>query len=134
MRFVVKHIIGLFVTIVFPNPFLIADSLEFSCRVTNLHVSFEYILLKGVNDTDQCVQQLVELTKPFDVYVNLIPYNNVDENGFVSTDYKTAMALYSKLSSKNVRCTLRQKHGDDIDAACGQLRSKYQKEKEKQHE
>ena len=110
------------------------DSLKYYCSKNNRRLSFEYILLKGVNDTDQCVQQLVELTKPFDVYVNLIPYNNVDENGFVSTDYKTAMALYSKLSSKNVRCTLRQKHGDDIDAACGQLRSKYQKEKEKQHE
>ena len=110
------------------------DSLKYYCSKNNRRLSFEYILLKGVNDTDQCVQQLVELTKPFDVYVNLIPYNNVDENGFVSTDYKTAMALYSKHSSKNVRCTLRQKHGDDIDAACGQLRSKYQKEKEKQHE
>ena len=110
------------------------DSLKYYCSKNNRRLSFEYILLKGVNDTDQCVQQLVELTKPFDVYVNLITYNNVDENGFVSTDYKTAMALYSKLSSKNVRCTLRQKHGDDIDAACGQLRSKYQKEKEKQHE
>ncbi|MDO4378861.1 MAG: 23S rRNA (adenine(2503)-C(2))-methyltransferase RlmN [Erysipelotrichia bacterium] len=103
------------------------DALKYYCAKNNRRLSFEYILLKGVNDTDQCVQQLAELTKPFDVYVNLIPYNNVDENGFVSTDYKSAMALYSKLMNKNVRCTLRQKHGEDIDAACGQLRSKYER-------
>ena len=75
------------------------------------------------------VSQLIELTKPFDVYVNLIPYNTVDEHGYVSTDYKTAMELYNKLMKNNVRCTLRQKHGEDIDAACGQLRSKYERGK-----
>lgn len=107
------------------------EALRYYCSKNNRRLSFEYILLKGVNDTDQCIDQLVKLTREFDVYVNLIPYNNVDENGFVSTDYKSAMALYSKLMSKNVRCTLRQKHGEDIDAACGQLRSIYEKSKER---
>ena len=107
------------------------EALRYYCSKNNRRLSFEYILLKGVNDTDKCIDQLVKLTREFDVYVNLIPYNNVDENGFVSTDYKSAMALYSKLMSKNVRCTLRQKHGEDIDAACGQLRSKYEKSKER---
>lgn len=105
------------------------DSLKYYCSKNNRRLSFEYILLKGINDTDECVEQLSDLTKQFDVYVNLIPYNNVDENGYSSTDYKSAMALYNKLMNRNVRCTLRQKHGDDIDAACGQLRSKYEKEK-----
>lgn len=103
------------------------DALKYYCEKNNRRLSFEYILLKGVNDTDECVSQLIELTKPFDVYVNLIPYNTVDEHGYVSTDYKTAMELYNKLMKNNVRCTLRQKHGDDIDAACGQLRSKYER-------
>ncbi len=106
------------------------DALRYYASKNNRRLSYEYILLKGVNDTDECVEQLAALTKDFDVYVNLIPYNNVDENGYVSTDYKTAMALYNKLSGKNVRCTLRQKHGDDIDAACGQLRSKYERSKQ----
>ncbi|MBR5048199.1 MAG: 23S rRNA (adenine(2503)-C(2))-methyltransferase RlmN, partial [Erysipelotrichaceae bacterium] len=100
--------------------------LRYYCSKNNRRLSFEYILLKDVNDTDECVEQLAELTREFDVYVNLIPYNNVDENGYVSTDYKTAMQLYNKLMNRGVRCTLRQKHGDDIDAACGQLRSKYE--------
>ena len=105
------------------------DALRYYCEKNNRRLSFEYILLKGVNDTDECVSQLIELTKPFDVYVNLIPYNTVDEHGYVSTDYKTAMELYNKLMKNNVRCTLRQKHGEDIDAACGQLRSKYERGK-----
>ena len=103
------------------------DALRYYASKNNRRLSYEYILLKGVNDTDECVDQLIKLTKDFDVYVNLIPYNTVDEHGYVSTDYKTAMALYNKLMSNNVRCTLRQKHGEDIDAACGQLRSKYER-------
>lgn len=103
------------------------DALRYYCSKNNRRLSFEYILLKGVNDTDECIRQLVELTKEFDVYINLIPYNHVDENGYTSTDYKSAMALYNKLMNQNVRCTLRQKHGDDIDAACGQLRSRYER-------
>lgn len=103
------------------------DALRYYCSKNNRRLSYEYILLKGVNDTDECVSQLIELTREFDVYVNLIPYNTVDEHGYVSTDYKTAMALYNRLMKNNVRCTLRQKHGDDIDAACGQLRSKYER-------
>ena len=103
------------------------DALKYYASQNNRRLSFEYILLKDINDTDDCLRQLIELTKDFDVYVNLIPYNTVDENGYSSTDYKTAMTFYDKLMSNHVRCTLRQKHGDDIDAACGQLRSKYER-------
>ena len=102
------------------------DALRYYASKNNRRLSFEYILLKGVNDTDECVKQLIELTRDFDVYVNLIPYNEVDEHGYVSTDYRTAMSMYDRLMSNKVRCTLRQKHGEDIDAACGQLRSKYE--------
>ncbi len=102
------------------------DALKYYASKNNRRLSFEYILLKGVNDTEECVKQLIELTRNFDVYVNLIPYNEVDEHGYISTDYKTAMSLYDRLMSNKVRCTLRQKHGEDIDAACGQLRSKYE--------
>ncbi|MGI6509943.1 MAG: 23S rRNA (adenine(2503)-C(2))-methyltransferase RlmN [Erysipelotrichaceae bacterium] len=106
-------------------------ALKYYTSKNNRRLSFEYILLKGINDTDKCVEELAQLTEQFDVYVNLIPYNNVDESGYVSTDYKSAMIFYDKLMRKNVRCTLRQKMGDDIDAACGQLRSKYERKKNK---
>lgn len=103
------------------------DALKYYASKNNRRLSYEYIMFKGINDTDECLKQLIELAKDFDVYVNLIPYNKVDENGYSSTDYKTAMMFYDKLMSNHVRCTLRQKHGDDIDAACGQLRSKYER-------
>jgi len=106
------------------------DALRYYASKNNRRLSYEYILLKGVNDTQECANQLAKLTREFDVYVNLIPYNHVDEHGYVSTDYKTAMQFYDKLMMNNVRCTLRQKHGDDIDAACGQLRSRYERNKQ----
>lgn len=103
------------------------EALKYYASRNNRRLSFEYIMLKDVNDTDECLQQLIGLTRDFDVYVNLIPYNTVDEHGYTTTDYKTAMAFYNKLMNSHVRCTLRQKHGDDIDAACGQLRSRYER-------
>ena len=106
------------------------DALRYYASRNNRRLSYEYILLKGVNDSDECARELAELTRDFDVYVNLIPYNHVDENGFVSTDYRGAMNFYNRLMNLGVRTTLRQKHGEDIDAACGQLRGKYERGRE----
>lgn len=87
-------------------------------------LTMEYILLHGVNDTDECAKQLADLIRGMNAYVNLIPYNQVDENGYKSTDEKTALHFYDVLMKHGVKATLRSKHGDDIDAACGQLRAK----------
>lgn len=106
------------------------DALRYYTSKNNRRLSFEYILLAGVNDTDECVQQLSQLTNGFDVYVNLIPYNSVKEKSYAGSSVKQAMLFYDKLMNKGVRCTLRQKHGDDIDAACGQLRSRYERNKQ----
>lgn len=92
----------------------------------NRRLTFEYILLKGVNDTLDHASQLASLVKGMNAYVNLIPYNAVDEHGFKSTDMKSAMKFYDALMKNHVKATLRAKHGDDIDAACGQLRAKRQ--------
>ncbi len=59
-------------------------------------------------------------------YVNLIPYNEVDENGYKTTDSIRAMKFYDALKKRNIAVTLRTKHGEDIDAACGQLRAKHE--------
>mgnify|MGYP001351535669 CR=1 FL=1 len=106
------------------------DALRYYVSKNNRRLSFEYILLAGVNDTDECVGQLAKLTKGFDVYVNLIPYNSVKEKDYASSSDKQAMLFYDKLMTAGVRCTLRQKHGDDIDAACGQLRSRYERSRQ----
>ena len=92
----------------------------------NRRITFEYILLKGVNDQDEHIKQLADLVRGMNAYVNLIPYNVVDEHGYKQVDFASALRFYDKLTKSGVKCTLRQEHGADIDAACGQLRAKHE--------
>lgn len=93
----------------------------------NRRLTFEYILLKGVNDSDQHARELATLIQGMNAYVNLIPYNQVDEHGYKTCDARTALHFYDMLMKNKVKATLRAKHGDDIDAACGQLRAKHER-------
>ena len=99
-------------------------ALDYYSKENNRRLTFEYILLKGVNDQPIHAKQLSKLLKNRNAYVNLIPYNNVDEKQFKSVSYQEAMVFYDYLMKNNVRCTIRKEHGNDIDAACGQLRIK----------
>ena len=108
---------------------VLMDALHEYSEGNNRRITFEYILLHGVNDTDVHAIQLANLIRGMNAYVNLIPYNQVDENGYVSTNEKVALHFYDVLMKHGVKATLRSKHGDDIDAACGQLRAKHEKGK-----
>lgn len=90
----------------------------------NRRLTFEYILLKGINDTKEHASQLAHLLRGCNAYVNLIPYNAVDEHGYQGVDRQRAMVFYDLLMKYGVRATIRKEHGGDIDAACGQLRAK----------
>lgn len=105
------------------------DAIDEYTKLNNRRLTFEYILLKGVNDQSKHVDELANLIRGLNAYVNLIPYNEVDEHGYRSVDYKSAMVFYDKLMKKGIRCTIRKEHGGDIDAACGQLRAKKEKER-----
>lgn len=103
------------------------DSVDYYLKETNRRITFEYILLDDVNDHVQEAEQLAKLlyNKRHLSYVNLIPYNPVDEHA----DYKRSRpenikAFYETLKSRGINCGVRLEHGTDIDAACGQLRSK----------
>ena len=87
-------------------------------------VTFEYIMLKGVNDSLECAEQLVKLIKGTLAYVNLIPYNPVDEHSFARSEDKQVHKFFSYLMQHGVNTTVRKEFGNDIDAACGQLRAK----------
>lgn len=87
-------------------------------------VTFEYIMLKDVNDSLECARELVKLIKGTLAYVNLIPYNPVDEHSFKRSDDKVVHAFMSYLLKHGVNTTVRKEFGNDIDAACGQLRAK----------
>ena len=94
------------------------DAIDEYTKLNNRRLTFEYILLKGVNDQNKHVDELANLIRGLNAYVNLIPYNEVDEHGYRSVDYKSAMVFYDKLMKKGIRCTIRKEHGGDIDAAC----------------
>lgn len=101
-------------------------AIEYYIETTNRRVTFEYIMLNGVNDTPENAQELADLTKKIRKlsYVNLIPYNPVSEYDQYSRSPKERVeAFYDVLKKNGVNCVVRQEHGTDIDAACGQLRS-----------
>lgn len=93
----------------------------------NRRVTFEYILLKGINDSLECADELSDLIRGTLAYVNLIPYNPVIENEFKRSDDKQVRIFMDRLIKRGVTCTIRKEFGTDIDAACGQLRAKVEK-------
>ncbi|NLC34759.1 MAG: 23S rRNA (adenine(2503)-C(2))-methyltransferase RlmN [Erysipelothrix sp.] len=107
---------------VYPLKELLA-ALDYYSQKSNRRITLEYILLAGENDTPECARQLAELVKGRNAYINLIPYNSVDEADFKSSSDKNSLRFYDMLMKLNVKATLRAKHGDDIEAACGQLRA-----------
>lgn len=91
-------------------------------ETTNRRVTFEYILLDGINDSLVCARQLAHYVRGLNVYINLIPYNSVDEHGYRAS--QNIDAFKDELLILKVNCTVRKEHGRDIDGACGQLRAK----------
>lgn len=94
--------------------------------LNNRRITFEYLLLNDVNDHEKEADELKELLQGMNAYVNLIPYNSVREKDLITSSNKRALSFYDMLKKRGLQVTLRQKKGDDIDAACGQLRSKHQ--------
>ncbi len=104
---------------------LLLDSVKEYQLKTNRRVSFEYIMLKGVNDSDDDAKELSTLLKDINCHINLIPYNEVEEFEFVKSD---RIEKFEKiLSNNNMNVTVRKSRGKKIDGACGQLR--YKKDK-----
>ena len=91
--------------------------------VTNRRVTFEYIMLKDVNDTPECALELAKLIKGMNVYVNLIPYNETENISFKRSENVKIMEFYDILKKSNINVTIRKEFGGLLSAACGQLRS-----------
>lgn len=101
------------------------DAISYYIEKTNRRVTIEYILLKDINDTVQCANELANLLHGLNVYVNLIPYNEVKEKPYQRSTPEAMHAFYDQLKKRSINVTLRHEQGSDIDAACGQLRSKH---------
>jgi 23S rRNA (adenine2503-C2)-methyltransferase len=91
-------------------------------------VTFEYTLVKGVNDDPKDAEALAKLLRGMLCHVNLIPLNVVKETGFETSSRASALEFQKILESRGVPATIRRELGDDIDAACGQLRLKARQE------
>lgn len=91
---------------------------------TNRRVTFEYIMLDGVNDSVDNALELVNLLKGINCYVNLIPYNETEALQFKRSNPLTIAKFYDILKKNNITVTIRREFGGTISAACGQLRSK----------
>ena len=89
---------------------------------TGRRVSFEYSMVRGVNDSDACAKQLSDLIRGMGAHVNLIPINPVDGSPYSATDAANVRRFQQKLESLGVNATVRRRLGSEISAACGQLR------------
>ena len=95
-------------------------------KKTNRRVTFEYIMLDGVNDTDECALELVSLVRGMNCYINLIPYNETSHIEFKKSSQQKIMNFFDILKKNKINVTIRKEFGSKLNAACGQLRSKYE--------
>jgi len=108
----------------YPLSRLMPSVREFA-KLTKRKVTFEYILLGGFNTTVKDAQALVELIKGLDCKINLIPFNNIDDAGFQPPSKLEVLFFRDYLLKCDIDVTIRQPRGQDIEAACGQLRMRH---------
>ena len=100
------------------------EAVKYYEKTAGRRVTFEYILLKGINDSKKDAEDLAKLIKGTLAYVNLIPYNEVNEMKYRRSESSSVKEFMDTLMKKGVNATIRKEFGSDIDAACGQLRAK----------
>ncbi|MFR9294710.1 MAG: 23S rRNA (adenine(2503)-C(2))-methyltransferase RlmN [Turicibacter sanguinis] len=100
------------------------EAVKYYIKQTNRRITFEYGLIKNVNDTVECANQLADLVGRLNCHINLIPVNYVPERGFDRTPIEHIEKFEQTLKKRGVNVTVRRELGSDIDAACGQLRAK----------
>ena len=100
-----------------------------ACRVyyekTGRRISFEYAMIRDVNDSPEAARLLLRRLKGMPAHVNLIPLNHVEESPLKPSERGTVLRFQKLLEEQGIACTVRRTLGSDIDASCGQLRKKY---------
>ena len=100
---------------------------KYYAKTTNRRISFEYAMIKCVNDSDDCALELANRLKGILCHVNLIPVNNVRETSFVKSSVERQKCFIDILASRGITATVRRTLGSDINASCGQLRASTKK-------
>jgi len=103
---------------------VLVDALNYFYRETRNKITFEYILLNGVNDTMEDARELAALCRRVPAKVNIIEYNPIDQAEFTKTQVNERDAFITYLERNRVTANVRKSRGKDIDAACGQLANK----------
>lgn len=100
------------------------DACKYYYNKTKRRISFEYSLIKGVNDSMNDACELAELIRPLHAHVNLIPVNNVEEREYEQGTKEEINSFLNRLKELGINATVRRELGSDISASCGQLRKK----------
>lgn len=112
------------------------DTLLAACRDyferTGRRISFEYAMIRGVNDTVQMAQLLAKKLQGIGAHVNLIPLNEVEESPLKPSLPEAVKAFQQHLESRGIPATVRRTLGSDINASCGQLRRQFEQSKGKE--
>lgn len=109
------------------NVEVLLDACKKYFEKTGRRISFEYAMIRGVNDSMEMAEILAGKLDGIAAHVNLIPLNNIEESPLKPSSRKTIMEFQSTLEAHGIPCTVRRTLGSDIDASCGQLRRKYEK-------
>ena len=91
-------------------------------KATNRRISFEYAMISGVNDSDECARKLGMKLKGMLCHVNLIPVNSVKERSYTKSSKERMESFIKILGKYGINATVRRTLGSDINASCGQLR------------
>ena len=118
----------------YPLKELLAACVRYIEKAPRGFVTFEYVMLAGVNDSIDHARQLVKLVRSVPCKINLIPFNPFPDSGYQRADGATLMRFREILMRAGLTATVRKTRGDDIDAACGQLAGQVQdKSRRRQH-
>ena len=101
------------------------DSLEYWYLKTKIKITFEYLVWKDINDDFEHINALVKICKRIPSKVNLIEYNSINDQRFISADQIWLDNYVNSLYENNIQVSVRRSRGKDIDAACGQLANKH---------
>ena len=107
---------------------MLLDACREYFRITGRRVSFEYTMIDGVSDKPELAELLAKKLKGISAHVNMIPLNTVEESGLKTSSRAAILQFQQILESHGITATVRRTLGSDIDASCGQLRRKYQKQ------
>ena len=103
----------------------IMDACRYYLSQTARRISFEYSLVKGVNDSPECARQLIKLVHGMNCHINLIPVNPIKERDYEQSEKDSIHNFKEILEKAGVNVTIRREMGRDIDGACGQLRQNH---------